>query len=168
MNFYSKNKYLMNGLSKLFGIPLADDMRINYSVSYSQKRRISIVLVELAYTPIVHSLIFFYNRGISLYDVILYDRRKIVRKGSTGFIKHIHKINKQILRNIPRINRILSYKLREDKEGSREDKFDKLEIEKLKNELRLSRDTISSLQRQIKLLKKKNYLDRDSKKDSDD
>jgi len=81
MNFYSTNKDLLNGLSKLFNISLTNDMRINYSVSYSKKRRLSIVIIELSYTPIVHSLIFFYNRGISLYDVVLYDRRKIVRRG---------------------------------------------------------------------------------------
>ena len=143
-------------------------MRINYSVSYSQKRRLSIVIIELSYTPIVHSLIFFYNRGISLYDVILYDRRKIVRRGPSGLLKYIHKINKQILKNIPRINRIYHYRIRENEEGTRIDKLNDIKNDNLKNKLRLSKDTISSLRREIKNLKSKNHIDRNSMKDSGD
>ena len=168
MNFYSKNKYLLDGMSKMFNISLTKDMRINYAVSYAQNRRVTIVLVELTYSPIIHSLIFFYNRGLSLYDVILYDRRKIIRKGPAGLIKYIHKINKQILKNIPRINRIYSYKLRENEEGSREEEFQEIEIDKLKNQLRLSKDTISSLRRELKNEKRKHRLEKNSKKDSAD
>ena len=168
MNFYSTNKDLLNGLSKMFHISLTKDMRINYSVSYSQKRRLSIVIIELSYTPIVHSLIFFYNRGISLYDVILYDRRKIIRRGPSGLLKYIDKINKQILKNIPRINRIYHYRIRENEEGRREDKLNDIENDNLKNKLRLSKDTISSLRRQIKNLKSKNHIDRNSMKDNAD
>ncbi len=72
------------------------------------------------------------------------------------------------MKNIPRINRIYHYRIRENEEGRREDKLNDIENDNLKNKLRLSKDTISSLRREIKNLKSKNHIDRNSMKDNAD
>ena len=86
MNFYSTDRNILEGLSKLFDITLKDSMKVNYSVSYSQNRRLSIVILELSYSQIVHSLIFFYTRSFKLYDIIFYKHKRIYRNiNFTGF-----------------------------------------------------------------------------------
>lgn len=166
MNFYSTDKILLEKMSKYFRIPLTDSMKINYSVSYSQMRRLSIVTLELTNTHIIHSLIFFYTRSFGLYDVIYYRQKKMIRNIDSKFIKYIHRINKKILKNIPKINKHNYSKLKEVNEDSRKNEMKDIEIENLKNKLRHSKDTVSSLRNQIKTMKEKNRIERDSMKDN--
>ena len=162
MNFYSKDETLLKELSKLFNIPLNNNMKVNYSVSYSQNRRLSIVVIELSFTPIVHSLIFFYSRSLTLYDVLFYHQKRFQRLTNSSFRKYVDKINKKILRNLPRINKFHYSQIKEFDENNRKEELLNIEIDNLKNNLRLSKDTISNLRRQIKNLKSKNHIDRNS------
>lgn len=157
MIYYSTDPKTIKMVNDIFDNELPSEGRVNFSVAYSQNRRMSIVVVEMSRTPIVHALMFFYNRSFGLYDVIRYKQKQWKRLGSSGSsIDEIHQLNKLILKKIPRSNQQGERKIKENLLIEAECFLQDSQISKLKDQIRILKDQNQSLRNQIKFLKKRN------------
>lgn len=147
MNYFSKDKDLIKAVAKLLGDGFNMAERVNFGVSYSQNRKLSVVIVELMPTASIHSLIFFYSRSLSLYDVVAYKNKRYykVNRGNKEF-GDVEKINQIVIKDIPKRNPINARELDEEVEQD-------YALEHQKDLLRIARETIRSLRNQIKSLK---------------
>lgn len=154
MNYYSEDLELIKSVAKLLGDGFSMAERVNFGVSYSQNRRLSIVTIELMPTASIHSLIYFYSRGLTLYDVVAYKNKRYfkVNRGSKEF-GDVEKINQIVLKYIPKRNPINSREIQEDDDSMLQLKDE--QIQHLKDRLRISAETLRSLRNQIKILKNK-------------
>ncbi|MBX2977449.1 MAG: hypothetical protein KF721_15085 [Ignavibacteriaceae bacterium] len=168
MLYYSTNPKMNKIISELFDNDIQIEDRVNFSVSYSQNRSMSVVTIQISRTSAVHALMFFYTRAYSLYDVIRYNRKQIVRmKSSSKHIKLINEMNKYILKKISKNDPTTQRKLSEVISIIEQDSQDNNEarIESLKNDLRVARDVNKSLRDKISRLREllKTQNDRDKK-----
>jgi gas vesicle protein len=159
---------MKNIITELFDNDIQIEDRVNFSVSYSQNRSMSVVTIQISRTSAVHALMFFYTRAYSLYDVIRYNRKQIVRmKSSSKHIKLINEVNKYILKKISKNDPTTQRKLSEVISMIKEDNQEACDarIESLKNDLRVARDMNKSLRDKIRRLREllRSQNDRDKK-----
>lgn len=163
MQYFSNDTNLKKLVNKIFDNELPSEGRVNFSVGYSQNKSMSIVVVEMSRTPIVHALLFFYNRSFGLFDVIRYKQKQWKRLGTAGkSIDAIHQLNKLILKKIPRSNQQGERRLKESLLIEAECVLQDFRIKSLKDQIRILRDQNQSLKNQIKYLKKKNNSQSDN------
>lgn len=154
MNFTSKNSELRKEVEGLIGEKLSNDGIVNFSVSYSQNHKLSLVVIELSRTAVLHSLIFIYTRGLTLYDVQRYKNKMFHRINFNGHdMKKISFINDFILRNINRSNPVPDRKLKEVVVDNMKDDVKDFQIKRLRDQMKILRDQIQSLRNQLKFVK---------------
>ena len=126
--------------------------RVNFGVSYSQNRKLSVVTVELSPTASIHSLIYIYSRSLTLYDVLAFKNKRYfkVSRGSKES-EHVERINKVVMKDIPKRNPINARELDEDDESMMQLKDN--QIQHLKDRLRIEQERSRSLRNQLKRLK---------------
>ena len=156
MNFYTEhNPEIRQAVVKLLRGGFPNVKRVNFSVSYAQNRKISIVTVELVPVSVTHGLIFFYTRSLRLVDSFSYRNGRFYRIARTGdALKLINLINKFILTKLPRLSPIALRRIKE--ESGRSDGGDELkkqQIQHLKDKNRIEQDVSRSLRNQIKGLR---------------
>lgn len=155
MLYYSNDPQIIKIVNEIFDNDFSSNVRVNFSVCYSQQKRMSTIVIEMSPTPIVHSLIFYYSRSFSLYDVVRYKQKQIKRLGTaTSPINEIHKLNKYILKHISRSNQTGERRIKEELINEVDCVSKDYQIQSLKNQLRIARDTIKSLRDKIKYSKK--------------
>jgi hypothetical protein len=162
MNFYSENNNELRELVlKLLGGGLPSVKRINFSVSYSQNRKLSIVTIEAAPRATIQALIFIYSRSLSLYDAIGYRGRRFYRINRSGdSLKRLDKINQFILKKIPRTSPIAIRKIKEGSVSDTGDEMKDQQIQHLKDRNRIEKETNRSLRNQMKALRARQTRER--------
>ena len=70
MNYFAKHSEFIDLVLKLLGSGFGNPTKVNIGVSYSQTKRLSTITIEVSPSAVIHSLIFFYTRGLTLYDAI--------------------------------------------------------------------------------------------------
>jgi hypothetical protein len=156
MNYFTTNKYVLESVLKLLGSGFSDAKQVNFGVSYTQNRKMSVIVIEVSPSTIVHSLLFFYSKGMLLYDVFSYKSKSCFRVLQSGqSFKHIDKINKFLMNGIQRYNPIAQRKIEEETSSANEIESKDHQIQHMKDMLRIERDTVQSLRNQIKMLKAK-------------
>lgn len=152
MNYYSNDKDLIKSVAKLLGDGFSMAERVNFGVSYSQSRKLSVVVVELMPTASIHSLIFFYSRGMTLYDVVAFKNKRYykVNRGNKEF-GDVEKINQIVMKDIPKRNPINARGLDENDDSMMQLKDN--QIQHLKDRLRIEQERSRSLRNQIKALR---------------
>jgi len=160
MNYYTQNKEVLTAMENIFGQKFARNSKVNFAVSYSENRKMTMVLVQVVGIGSYHGLILVFTYSLTLFSVIKFNKNNVRSYGI--FSKHsppVEIIKKFIFRNIPPYNPLTVRKLRE---GDNDDKIDfkiehlKNQIEQLKNKNRSYRDEIKNLKDRIALLNKKN------------
>jgi hypothetical protein len=160
MNYYTQNKEVLKAMEDIFGQKFASSSRVNFSISYSQHRKMSMALVQIEGGGFHHALILVFTMSLTLYDVVKYYKSYVRKYGiMSKYSPPVNVIKKFIFKNIPPYNPLTVRKLRED---NADDKINfkienlKNQIEQLKNKNRSYRDEISNLKDRIQLLNKKN------------
>ena len=155
MNYYSENNNEVRELVlKLLGGGLSNVKRINFSVSYSQNRKLSVVTIEASPSPTIQGLIFFYSRSLKLYDAIAYRGRQFRRINRSGdSLKRMDRINRFILEKIPRFSPIAIRKIKEASTSDSGNELKDQQIQRLKDRLRIQQDTNQGLRNQLKALR---------------
>jgi hypothetical protein len=157
MLYYSNDPEIIEMVNKIFDNELTSTGRVNFSVCYSQNRTMSTVVIEMAKTPFVHSLTFYYSRSFNLYDVVRYKQKQVRKLGtSTSPNDEIQKLNKFILKKIPRSNQTGEKRIKEELLNEVDCVSKDYQIQSLKDRLKIANDTILSLQNKIKQLRKRN------------
>ncbi len=151
MNYFSTDNDLIKSVAHLLGYGHSRAERVNFGVSYSQNRRLSIVTVELAPTVNLHSLIYIYTRGQALYDVLAVKNKRYYRVNQKGDeAEHVGRINKLVMEDIPKRNPINARELDENDDSMMQLKDN--QIQHLKDRLRIEQERSRSLRNQIKAL----------------
>ena len=152
MNFFSQgNEQIKNDVQDLLGKHFPEAVRVNFGVAYSQNRKLSVVVIEMAPCSIVHSLIFFYTRGLVLYDAWYYRGMTFHRLGRGGDpFNRLDRLNKFILGKIPKYSPLAPREIKESSLDSSSDKRKDEEIQRLKDRLRIQQDSNRSLRNQLK------------------
>ena len=155
MNFYTEHHpEIRDAVVKLLRGGFPNVKRVNFSVSYAQNRKISIVTVELVPVSVTHGLIFFYTRSLRLMDAFSYRNGRFFRITRSGeALKLIDLINKFILTKIPRLSPIALRRIKEDSSSDGGDDLKKQQIQHLKDKNRIEQDVSRSLRNQIKSLR---------------
>lgn len=159
MNYYTQNKEVLKAMEDIFGQRFAKNSRVNFAVSYSQKRKLSWVIVQID-GVVYKGLILVYNNTLMLFDVLKYDRTHFRRYGLLSQLTpQISILKAFIAKNIPPYNPLANRQLKESANSDKTDfKVEQLknQIEQLKNKNRSYRDEIQSLRNRITLMNKKN------------
>jgi hypothetical protein len=154
MNYVTTIPKVRDAVMQLLGTGFSDAQKVHIGVTYSQTRKLSIIIIEVSPTPIIHSLIFFYSRNMTLSDVLFYRNKRYVRIGQGGkAFKCVDFINRFLLNKIPRYSPYIQKKIEEEANSEIESKDN--QIQHLKDMLRIQRDTNQSLRNQIKALRAK-------------
>jgi hypothetical protein len=163
MNYTSENTDLRSWVLSLLGDGFESTRSVSIGVSYGQGRRLTVIVVEVAPTSIVHGLLFFYSRGLRLFGAYVCRNNRFFRiSRSKDALQKVDAVNRHLMKSIPKSNPISPRKIRED--GASEDSDDRqdAEIQKLKDQNRIQRernriekDMAKSLRNQIKVLKAK-------------
>ncbi len=153
MNFYSEtNNEVRQAVLSLLGEGFENAKRINFSISYSQNRKLSIVTIEISPSALIHGLIFFYTRGLKLYDAIVYRNKRFARLNRSGdSLQRIDRINRFLLDKLPNYSPVALKKIKETASG--DDDAKDLQIQRLKDRLEITTATNRSLRNQIKALR---------------
>jgi hypothetical protein len=156
MNYYTTNADVRESVLKLLGTGFSDATKVNFAVSYSQARKMSIVVIEVSPSNIVHSLIFFYSRGLALYDVFCFKSKYFFRVVQSGqAFKHVDRINRFLMKGIPKFNPYAQRKVDEETKSDAEIESKEYQIQRLKDRISIEQEKNRSLQNQIKALKAK-------------
>ncbi|MGD0036480.1 MAG: hypothetical protein ABSC53_04215 [Bacteroidota bacterium] len=156
MNYYTTNEDVLESVKKLLGGGFSDAKQVNFGVAYSHNRKMSVVVIELSPSTIVNSLLFFYSKGMTLYDVFSYKSKSCFRVAQSGqSVKHIDRINKFLMNGIQRYNPIAQRKIEEEMNSETEIETKDNQIQHLKDRLSIEQEKNRSLQNQIKALKAK-------------
>lgn len=157
MNYYTTNHDVLDSVKSIIGSGFSDAKQVNIGVEYSQNRKMSVIVIELSPSTIVNSLVFFYSKGLALYDVISYKSKHFVRVAQSGqSFKHVDRINKFLMNGIAKYNPIAQRKIAEETDSDNEIQSKENQIIRLKDLLRIQRDTNASLRNQVKAEKAKN------------
>ncbi len=159
MNFYTQNKEVLTAMEDIFDQKFANNSRVNFSISYSQHRKMSMALVQIEGGGFHHALILVFTMSLTLYDVVKYYKSYVRKYGiMSKYSPPVNVIKKFIFKNIPPYNPLTVRKMRE---GESDDKMD-FKIEQLKNQLEQCknkninyRNEIANLKDRIALLNKK-------------
>ena len=158
MNSYTQNKDILTAMGEIFDQKFTANSRINFSISYSQHRKMSIAVVQIEGAGFYHALILVFTMSLTLYDVVKYYKSYVRKYGILSKLTPpVEVIKKFIFRNIPQYNPLTVRKLREDVADDKTDfKIEQLknQIEQLKNKNRAYRDEIQNLRDRIALNKK--------------
>jgi hypothetical protein len=155
MNYYDDNSHDVRDLVlKLLGAGLTNVKRINFSVSYSQNRKLSAVIIEPSPSSTIQALIFFYTRSLRLYDAIGYRGRRLYRINRSGdSLKRLDRLNQFILKKSPRFSPISIRKIKEETNSDIGDELKDQQIQRLKDRLQIEKDNNRSLRNQMKVLR---------------
>jgi len=154
MNYFTTNKDVLDSVLKLLGSGFSDARQVNFGVSYTQNRKMSVIVIEVSPSTIVHSLIFFYSKGMMLYDVFSYKSKSCFRVLQSGqSFKHVDKINKFLMNGIQKYNPIAQRKIEEEMNSETEIETKDNQIQHLKDRTSIEQGKNRSLQNQIKALK---------------
>jgi hypothetical protein len=117
----------------------------------------SVVIMSVAPTAVVHALILFYKNGAVLYDVVGYKNKKYNRINHSGHaVEKIDHVGRFILEELPKRNSYIRHKIEEEMGSDCAIKTKEQDIQRLKDRIRILQDTNGSLHNQIKSLKAKN------------
>ena len=159
MNYTTKNKEVLRAMETIFGQKFANNSITNFSVAYSQHRKLSIVVVQIEGANFYHALILVYTKSLMLYDVVKYYKSTVRKYGILSkYTPPVEIIKKFITKKIPPYNPLTNKKLSEE---IADDKTDfrienlKNQIEQLKNKDKSRRYEIKTLRDKIKLMRKK-------------
>lgn len=157
MNFFTTNKQVLEAMSTIFDQKFASNSKVNFAVSYSENRKMTMVVVQVVRAGFYHGLILVFTNSLTLYSVIKFNKNYIRNYGI--FSKHsppVDIIRKFIFRNIPPYNPLPVRKLKEGDGDETDLKIEKLknQIGQLKNSSRGYRDEINNLRKRIRLMKK--------------
>ncbi|MDR3596575.1 hypothetical protein [Clostridium sp.] len=159
MNYSTNNQEILKAMETIFNTKFPQNSKVNFAVSYSQHRKLSMVVIQVDAANFYHALILVYTKGLSLYDVVKYNKSVVRRYGILSKLTPpVTKIKNYILKYIPSSNPLTNRKLNEGNAVDNEDlKIDNLknQIEQLKNKNRSYRDEIQNLKDRISLLNKK-------------
>jgi type II secretory pathway component GspD/PulD (secretin) len=159
MNYSTTNQDILRAIETIFNTKFPQNSKVNFAVSYSQHRKLSMVIVQVDGANFYHALILVYNKGLSLYDVVKYNKSVVRRYGILSKLTPpVTLIKNYVSKYIPSNNPLTSRKLKEENAADNEDlKIDNLknQIEQLKNKNRSYRDEIQNLKDRIALLNKK-------------
>lgn len=115
MFYYTTSQRIKKIVSELFNKDIHIEDRVNFSVNYSQNRSLSIITIEVTRTPSMLALMFIYTSSFSLYDVICYNHKQILRLShDTKTLKLINELNKFIYSNISRNDTTTQRKIKEE------------------------------------------------------
>ena|ERR1035437_4598348 len=159
MNYTTNNPDILKAMETIFNTKFPQNSIVNFAVSYSQHRKLSLVVVQFDGANFYHALILVYTKGLSLYDVVKYNKSVVRRYGILSKLTPpVTLIKNYISKYIPSNNPLTNRKLKEGNAVDNEDlKIDNLknQIEQLKNKNRSYRDEIQNLKDRISLLNKK-------------
>lgn len=159
MNYSTDNTEIKKAMETIFNTKLSQNSKVNFSVSYSQQRKLSMVVVQVDGLNFYHALILVYTKSLSLYDVVKYNKSYVRKYGILSKLTPpVTLIKNYVSKNIPSYNPLTNRKLREDFAVDNVDlKIENLknQIEQLKNKNRSYRDEIQNLKDRISLLNKK-------------
>jgi hypothetical protein len=159
MNYFTQNKEVRTAMETIFSQKFASSARVNFSISYSQHRKMSMALVQIEGGGFHHALILVFTMSLTLYDVVKYYKSYVRKYGiMSKYSPPVNVIKKFIFKNIPPYNPLTVRKLREGETDVKIDfKIDNLknQISQLQNKARSYRDEISNLKDRIALLNKK-------------
>ncbi len=159
MNYYTQNKEVLKAMEDIFGTRFSQNSRINFSISYSQHRKMSMAIIQVDGGGFHHALILVFTMSLTLYDVVKYYKSYVRKYGILSkYTQPVAVIKSFIIKNIPQYNPLTIRKLREENADDKKDfKIDNLknQIEQLKNKNRSYRDEIQNLKDRITLLNKK-------------
>lgn len=158
MNYYTNNAEILNAMATIFNTKFRHNSKVNFAISYSQSRKMSIVVVQVDGAYFYHALILVYTKSLSLYDVVIYNKSFVRKYGILSKLTPpVTVIKSFITKNISPYNPLSNRKLKEDVADDKED-FRitnlKSQISQLKNKNRSYRDEIKSLRNRIALIKK--------------
>jgi hypothetical protein len=154
MNYTTTNREFRESVLELIGTGFTNATKINLGVSYSQNRKLSIVMIEVSPSPIIHSLIFFYTRGLELHDVLCYRQKRFIRVNRSGdAFENVDRINRYLLKHLPKASPIAPKKIDEQTGRNRDVGIKDEQIQRLKDRIRIHIETNRSLRNQIKFLK---------------
>ena len=158
MNYVSENNREIRELVlNLLGSGFSNAKRINFSVSYSQSRKLSVITVEVSPSSTIHALLFFYTRAFSLYDAFIYKSRTFHRlSGVGGSLARMDEINRFMLEKLPRYNPIAARKIAEETGSKCDAELKDQQIQRMKDRLRIEKDSNQSLRNQLKALRARN------------
>lgn len=153
MNFFSENNPELRELVlKLLGGGFSSARRINFSVSYSQPRKMSVITIEAYPASAIHALIFFYTRSLRLFDAIVYRQRMFRRINRSGdSLKRLDYINRFILKKLPTFSPIANRRIKEASTSG--DEVKDQQIQHFKDRIRIAQETNRSLRNQLKALR---------------
>ncbi len=161
MNYTSENKDLRRWALSLLGDGFESTRSVSIGVSYGQGRRLTVIVVEVAPTSIVHGLLFFYSRGLRLFGAYVCRSNRFYRiSRSKDALQKIDAVNRYLFQRIPKSCPIAPRQIREDEPSEDLDNGKDAEIQRLKDQNRIERergrierDVVKGLRTQLKLLK---------------
>jgi hypothetical protein len=159
MNYSTDNTDIKKAMETIFDTKLPQNSKVNFSISYSQQRKLSMVVVQIDGLNFYHALILIYTKSLNLYDVVRYNKSYVRKYGlMSKLTPPVTIIKNYVSKNIPSYNPLTNRKLKEDMAADTDDfKIEHLknQIEQLKNKNRSYRDEIQNLKDRISLLNKK-------------
>jgi hypothetical protein len=155
MNYYSENnKELKEAVASLLSISTAAFRRVNFGVSYSQNRKMSMVTIEVYPSSTLQGIILVYTRGLKLYDALTYRSKRFFRISQhRKSLQHLDRITQYLSERIPQFNPVSPRKI--DEESDEKDKLEKKDqqIQQLKDRNRIEKDVSRSLRNQMRVLR---------------
>lgn len=129
--------------------------QLNISMSSPVELR-SVVIVEIYPVPTLQMILCIYSHDRELQDVISFRGNRFFRVHRSGDnLRHIDRINSQILEALSSCEPIEVEEGREEDDSRREDDARKLQIQQLRDRSKVDRNTIQSLRTQIRLLRQR-------------
>ena len=159
MNYSTDNKDILEVMETIFNTKFPRKSKVNFAVSYSQHRKLSIVVVQVDGANFYHALILVYTHSLNLYDVVKYNKSYVRKYGILSKLTPAVTIIKNFIsKNIPSYNQLANRRLKEDSAVDNDDyKIEKFknQIEQCKNRNRSYRDEIQNLKDRLSLINKK-------------
>jgi hypothetical protein len=142
MNYVSTNNTeLKESVATLLGIGKSQIQKINFSVSYTQNRKMSIVIIEVYPSPTIQAIFLFYTRGLKLHDTICYRSKRSFRVNrSNKSLQHIDRITKYLSERIPQFNPMTPRKIEEESDEEERLNRKDQQIQSLKDRNRVEKE----------------------------
>jgi hypothetical protein len=155
MNYFSRDEDIKQSVLKLLGGGFSKKIeRVNFGVAYSQNRKLSVIIIEVAPSSIIHSIVLFYTKGVVLYDAVTFKNKRFFRivRGTKAF-GQVEKISEMLLKEIPKSNPYMARELDEEVDLDSRLQMKNAQIQHLKDRLRIEAGKNQNLRNQIKVLK---------------
>ena len=156
MNYFGTYSEFLDSVLELLDNGFDNPKRVDIAISYSQGNRVSIITMQVSPTAIVHSLTFYYDSALNLFDCVGYKNKTIFRVGQESeAFQFVGKVNCYLLENSLKRSLYAEEQTKEVGHDAERIKSKIQEIQHLKDRLRIEAGKNQSMRNQIKVFKKR-------------